>query len=102
VRGRGRGGSPRRHVRRETETAERHRARRGRREVGATPRHARGTDLVGRPGDSVAAPTTSLGNGYAAAPFPLIIDLQAQVTRPDELVDTALELAADAITTIGT
>jgi probable F420-dependent oxidoreductase len=29
----------------------------------------------------------------------LIIDLQAQVTRPDELVDTALELA-DAITTI--
>jgi probable F420-dependent oxidoreductase len=31
----------------------------------------------------------------------LIIDLQAQVTRPDELVDTALELA-DAITTIVT
>jgi alkanesulfonate monooxygenase SsuD/methylene tetrahydromethanopterin reductase-like flavin-dependent oxidoreductase (luciferase family) len=30
----------------------------------------------------------------------LIIDLQAQVTRPDELVDTALELAAGAITTI--
>lgn len=29
----------------------------------------------------------------------LIIDLQAQATRPDELVDTALELAADAITT---
>jgi hypothetical protein len=28
----------------------------------------------------------------------LIIDLQAQVTRPDELVDTALELAAGAIT----
>ncbi len=30
----------------------------------------------------------------------LIIDLQAQVTRPDELVDTALELAAGATTTI--
>lgn len=30
----------------------------------------------------------------------LIIDLQAQVTRPDELVDTAVELAAGAITTI--
>jgi probable F420-dependent oxidoreductase len=30
----------------------------------------------------------------------LIIDLQGQVTRPDELVDTALELAAGAITTI--
>jgi probable F420-dependent oxidoreductase len=30
----------------------------------------------------------------------LIIDLQAQVTRPDELVDTALELAAGAIDTI--
>ncbi len=30
----------------------------------------------------------------------LIIDLQAQATRPDELVDTALELAAGAITTI--
>jgi probable F420-dependent oxidoreductase len=29
----------------------------------------------------------------------LIIDLQAQATRPDELVDTALELAAGAITT---
>ena len=30
----------------------------------------------------------------------LIIDLQAQVTRPDELVDTALELAAGTIATI--
>ena len=30
----------------------------------------------------------------------LIIDLQAQATRPDELVDTALELAAGVITTI--
>jgi probable F420-dependent oxidoreductase len=29
----------------------------------------------------------------------LIIDLQAQVTRPDELVDTALELAAGTIST---
>jgi probable F420-dependent oxidoreductase len=30
----------------------------------------------------------------------LIIDLQAQVTRPDELVDTALELTAGAITIV--
>jgi probable F420-dependent oxidoreductase len=30
----------------------------------------------------------------------LIIDLQAQATRPDELVDTAQELAAGAITTV--
>jgi probable F420-dependent oxidoreductase len=32
----------------------------------------------------------------------LIIDLQAQATRPDELVDTALELAAGSVTTIAT
>jgi hypothetical protein len=30
----------------------------------------------------------------------LIIDLQAQATHPDELVGTALELAAGAITTV--